>query len=79
VTAAADLARTGDDRTVVALAETSFTPALGLVMLVVIAVFNVNKPRGVIGLGHKRPTTQQVFDPPPVSRAHAVAELGWPR
>ena len=57
VTAAADLARTVDDRAVVALGGDVLHPALGLVVLVIVAVLNVYKPRGVTGLGRKRPRT----------------------
>ena len=51
VTANADLARTADDRAVVALGGDVAHPALGLVVLAVVAVLNVYKPRGVTGLG----------------------------
>jgi hypothetical protein len=57
VTANADLARTADDRAVVALGGDVLHPALGLVVLVVVAVLNVYKPRGVIGLGRRRQRT----------------------
>ena len=53
VTTNADLARTVDDLAVVALGGDVLHPALGLVMLVVVAVLNVYKPRGVTGLGRK--------------------------
>jgi hypothetical protein len=55
VAASADLARTVDDRAVVALGGDVLHPALGLVVLVVVAVLNVYKPRGVTDLGRKRP------------------------
>jgi hypothetical protein len=54
VTAAADLARTGEDSAVLALGGDVLHPALGLVVLVVVAVLNVYKPRGATGLGHGR-------------------------
>ena len=57
VAADADLARTVDDRTVVALGGDVLHPALGLVVLVVVAVLNVYKPQGVTGFGRKRPQT----------------------
>jgi hypothetical protein len=57
VTATARVARTADDRAVVALGGDVFHPALGLVVLVVVAVLNVYKPRGVTGLGRKRSQT----------------------
>jgi hypothetical protein len=57
VMAAADLARTGDDRAVMALGGDVLHPAVGLVVLVVVAVLNVYKPRGVTGFGRKRPQT----------------------
>lgn len=55
VMASADVARTGDDRSVLALGGDVLHPALGLVVLVVVAVLNVYKPRGVTGFGRKRP------------------------
>jgi hypothetical protein len=57
VTASANLARTVDDRAVVALGGDVLHPALGLVVLVVVAVLNVYKPQGVTGLGRKRHRT----------------------
>jgi hypothetical protein len=55
VMAGADLARTGDNRAVMELGGDVLHPALGLVVLVVVAVLNVYKPRGVTGFGRKRP------------------------
>lgn len=57
VTAGADLARTVDDRAVAAMGGDVLHPALGLVVLVVVAVLNVYKPRGVTGFGRRRPQT----------------------
>jgi hypothetical protein len=57
VTVAAGLARTVDDRAVTALGGDVLHPALGLVVLVVVAVLNVYKPRGVTGFGRERPQT----------------------
>ena len=57
VTAAANLARTVDNRAVIALGGDVLHPALGLVLLVVVAVLNVYKPRGLTGFGRKRSPT----------------------
>lgn len=54
VVAGADLARTGDDSAVLALGGDVLHPALGLVVLVVVAVLNVFKPRGATGFGRQR-------------------------
>jgi hypothetical protein len=54
VTVAANLARTIDDRAVAELGGDVLHPALGLVVLVVVAVLNVYKPRGVTPYGRKR-------------------------
>ena len=54
VTAGAELARTVDDRAVIALGGDVLHPALGLVVLIVVAVLNVYKPRGVTGFRRKR-------------------------
>jgi hypothetical protein len=54
VVAGADLARTGDDSAVMALGGDVLHPALGLVVLVVVAVLNVFKPRGATGFGRQR-------------------------
>jgi hypothetical protein len=60
VVAGADLARTGDDSAVMALGGDVLHPTLGLVVLVVVAVLNVFKPRGATGFGrprHRQSTT----------------------
>ena len=54
VVAGAALARTGDDSAVMALGGDVLHPALGLVVLVVVAVLNVFKPRGATGFGRQR-------------------------
>jgi hypothetical protein len=54
VTAAADLARTSDDRVVTELGGDVLHPALGLVVLIVIAILNIIKPRGMTRYGQKR-------------------------
>lgn len=55
VTARAALARSADDGTVVQLGGDVLHPALGLVLLVVIAALNIYKPRGQTGWGRGRP------------------------
>lgn len=57
VMASADVARTGDDRAVMTLGGDVLHPALGLVVLVIVAVLNVYKPRGATGFGRKRQQT----------------------
>ena len=54
VTATAATARTGDDQEVLSLGGDILHPALGLVVLVVIAVLNLYKPRGLTGYGQRR-------------------------
>jgi hypothetical protein len=54
VTAGANLAHTINDRAVAELGGDVLHPALGLVILVVVAVLNVYKPRGVTPYGRKR-------------------------
>jgi hypothetical protein len=54
VTAAAELARSIEDRAATELGGDVLHPALGLVVLVVVAVLNVYKPRGVTPYGRKR-------------------------
>ena len=54
VTVAATVARSGDDSTVLVLGGDILHPVLGLVVLVVVAVLNVYKPRGLTGLGDRR-------------------------
>ena len=54
VTAAADLARTLDDGAVAELGGDVLHPAVGLMVLVVVAVLNIYKPRGVTAYGRRR-------------------------
>ena len=54
VAAGAEVARTQDDRAVMALGGDVLHPALGLVVLIIVAVLNVYKPRGVTAFGRKR-------------------------
>jgi hypothetical protein len=54
VSAAAATARSGDDRAVLQLGGDIAHPALGLLVLVVVAVLNLYKPRGVTGYGQRR-------------------------
>lgn len=54
VTAVASLARTADDATATRLGGDVFHPALGLVVLVVVAVLNIYKPRGLTPYGQRR-------------------------
>ena len=53
VTAAAELARTIEDQAVAGLGGDVLHPALGIVVLVVVAVLNVYKPRGVTPYGRQ--------------------------
>jgi len=54
VTATADTARTADDATVLQLGGDVLHPALGLLVLVVVAVLNLYKPRGATRYGQRR-------------------------
>jgi hypothetical protein len=65
VTASARLAATADDPTAARLAGDVLHPAVGLLVLVFIAVLNIYKPRGLTGFGAR-----------PRSRRPAPAEEG---
>lgn len=54
VTATADLARTSDDATVARLGGDTAHPALGIGVLVVVAVLNIYKPRGLTRYGRSK-------------------------
>jgi hypothetical protein len=54
VSAGAAVARTGDDRAVLQLGGDIAHPALGLVVLVVVAVINLYKPRGLTRYGQRQ-------------------------
>lgn len=54
VTTAAGVARTADDATVLQLGGDVLHPALGLLVLVVVAVLNLYKPRGTTRYGQRR-------------------------
>jgi hypothetical protein len=54
VTNAARVARTADDATVLQLGGDVLHPALGLLVLVVVAVLNLYKPRGLTRYGQGR-------------------------
>jgi hypothetical protein len=54
VTAGADLARTLDDRAIIGLGGDVVHPASGLVVLIVVAVLNIVKPRGMTRYGQRR-------------------------
>lgn len=68
VTAGAELARTLDVRAVTELGGDVLHPALGLVVLIVIAVLNIFKPRGMTRYGQKR-ATERAARPPVSPRA----------
>jgi hypothetical protein len=53
VSATAAIARTGDDRVVLQLGGDVAHPALGLLVLVVVAVLNLYKPRGLTAYGQR--------------------------
>ena len=54
VTAAARTARTADDTAVVHVGGDTLDPALGLLVLVLVAVLNLYKPRGTTRYGQRR-------------------------
>jgi hypothetical protein len=62
VSAAAATARTSDDRAVLAMGGDVLHPALGLVVLVVVAVLNLYKPRGLTRYGVRRRAEQRQTD-----------------
>jgi hypothetical protein len=66
VTAAADIARTMGDRAATELGGDVLHPALGVLVLVVIAVLNVYKPRGLTPYGRRQATGRR---PGPAGRA----------
>lgn len=53
VTRAADVARSADDAAAVALGGDVVHPALGIVVLVVVAALNIQKPRGLTRFGQR--------------------------
>ena len=54
VTRAADLARSADDAAAATLRGDLVHPALGIVVLVVVAALNIRKPRGLTRFGQRR-------------------------
>ena len=54
VSAGAAIARTGDDRAILQLGGDIAHPALGLIVLVVVAVLNLSKPRGLTCYGQRQ-------------------------
>ena len=60
VTATADLARTTDDTSAAALGGDVLHPALGLVILIVVAVLNIHKPRGLTPYGRRKLPRQKL-------------------
>lgn len=59
VSDAARVARTADDEAVLQLGGDVAHPALGLVVLVVVAVLNLYKPRGLTSYGQRRRTKER--------------------
>ena len=57
VTAAAEVARATDDAAVLQLGGDVLHPAVGLLVLVVVAALNLYKPRGTTRYGQRRPAT----------------------
>jgi uncharacterized membrane protein len=60
VTATARVARTTDDATVLQLGGDVLHPALGLLVLMVVAVLNLYKPRGTTRYGERRRAREAV-------------------
>ena len=58
VTTLADLARTADDAAANRLGGDVLHPALGLLVLIVITVLNVDKPRGLTPYGQHKQTKE---------------------
>jgi hypothetical protein len=72
VSATAATARTEDDRAVVQLGGDIVHPALGLIVLVVVAVLNLYKPRGLTGYGQRQRAAAPAR-PEPQGRADSTA------
>jgi hypothetical protein len=72
VSATAATARTGDDRAVVQLGGDIVHPALGLIVLVVVAVLNLYKPRGLTVYGQRQRAAAPAR-PEPQGRADSTA------
>ena len=72
VSATAATARTGDDRAVLQLGGDIAHPALGLIVLIVVAVLNLYKPRGLTGYGQRQRTAAPA-QPEPQGRADSTA------
>lgn len=62
VTAGAQVARTGTDTTLVQLGGDVAHPALGLLVLLVVAVLNVHKPRGLTRYGARKQAEERRRD-----------------
>jgi len=54
VTRAADLARSADEAAAATLGGDVVHPALGIVVLVVVAALNIHEPSGLTGFGQRR-------------------------
>lgn len=57
VTDTADIAHTADDRTVASLGGDVVHPAIGTVILVVVLVLNLYKPKGLTAIGRRQAAT----------------------
>jgi hypothetical protein len=84
VTTLAGLARTADDAAVRRLGGDVLHPALGLLVLIVITVLNVHKPRGLTRTGNtskprNRRAAREIAPPPPIAgrRVNTAARGGW--
>jgi hypothetical protein len=63
VTRTADLARSADDAAAATLGGDVVHPALGIVVLVVVAALNVRKPRGLTRFGQRRQPARRAPSP----------------
>jgi hypothetical protein len=70
VTSMADQARTIDDTSAATLGGDILHPALGLVVLIVVAVLNIYKPRGLTAYGHRQQARQKLKLAAGTSRAN---------
>lgn len=57
VTDTAEIARTADDRTVASLGGDVVHPAIGVTVLVIVLVLNLNKPKGLTAIGRRHAAT----------------------
>lgn len=68
VSATVDIARSGSDAQLIGLGGDTAHPAVGLVILLVVEVLNIYKPRGVTRYGQRRAATSRPNPTPSTNR-----------